>query len=406
MTYDQTTEWMFQQLPMYQNIGKSAYKKDLSNSLSLDRHLNRPHQYFKSIHVAGTNGKGTTCHMLSSVLQTAGYKVGLYTSPHLKDFRERIKINGEMISRDEVVDFIDGHKSFLASHKLSFFEMTVGMAFEVFKKHQVDFAIIETGLGGRLDSTNIITPILSIITSIDLDHMDLLGNTLEKIALEKAGIIKPNIPIVINERRNKLRRVFEQKAENLNSPIYFAYSESEYQDKLFNKKSTEDQNQKLVRHALTVLEEKQIISITKIEIEKGLKDYKSIARFLGRYQIISTKPKIILDIAHNKAGLRKLIQKISYENYKQLHIVFGSVKDKDVNKSIELMPRKSSYYLCAANSPRSMDVQELAKRFGKHNLNTSIYKSSTEAFNAAIRNATENDLILVTGSNFIVSEII
>ncbi|KQC34523.1 tetrahydrofolate synthase [Nonlabens sp. YIK11] len=407
MTYEQTTEWMFKQLPMYQQVGKSAYKKDLSNSIALDEYLDHPHQYYKTIHVAGTNGKGTTCHMISAVLQAAGYKVGLYTSPHLKDFRERIKINGEMISQQEVIQFIGDHKTYLESNSLSFFEMTVGMAFEAFRKHQVDYAVIETGLGGRLDSTNIITPILSIITSIDLDHTDLLGDTLEKIAFEKSGIIKKNVPVVINEKRSHLRQFFQDRANEVGADLYFAYSESEYSNDIFNHITTEEQNRDLVKKALSVLKGKYKINLNPNQVSEGLKNYRELTNFMGRYQTISTNPKVIADVAHNPSGLKMLIEKVEKESYRKLHIVFGAVEGKRLDESLIVLPQDAEYYLCSPSISRAVPVTKLEKQFTtRRELKNNAYDSVELALKGALSNTDEDDLILVTGSTFVVSEII
>ncbi|PRP68433.1 tetrahydrofolate synthase [Nonlabens agnitus] len=406
MTYEQTTEWMFKQLPMYQQVGKSAYKKDLSNSIALDEYLDHPHQYYKTIHVAGTNGKGTTCHMISAVLQAAGYKVGLYTSPHLKDFRERIKINGEMISQQEVIQFIGDHKTYLESNSLSFFEMTVGMAFEAFRKHQVDYAVIETGLGGRLDSTNIITPILSIITSIDLDHTDLLGDTLEKIAFEKSGIIKKNVAVVINEKRSHLRQFFQERANEVGADLYFAYSESKYSSDIFNHTTTEEQNRDLVKKALDVLIDKYEIDLGPNQVSEGLKNYRGLTNFMGRYQIISTNPKVIADVAHNPSGLKMLIEKVEKESYRKLHIVFGAVEGKRLDESLIVLPRDADYYLCSPSISRAVPVTILEKEFTKHELKNNAYDSVELALEGALSHTDEDDLVLVTGSTFVVSEII
>ena len=324
MNYDETVSWMFQQLPMYQNKGKSAFKKDLTNTLALSHHLDNPHKQFKSIHVAGTNGKGSTSHMLASVLQKAGYRVGLYTSPHLKDFRERIRINGEVVSKQFVIGFIKRNKAFLESHQLSFFEMTVGMAFGYFAKQKVDVAIIEVGLGGRLDSTNIITPELSIITNIGLDHTQFLGDTLQKIAEEKAGIIKPNVPVVVSETQPETKSIFQVKAKSSNSEIFFA-------DKLIQKGLKSDlkglyqiHNIKAVMQAVNILSYSKF-KISKTELKKGLLNVINNTGLKGRWQILGHKPKTICDTAHNREGLTYVMQQLKEEEYERLHIVFGAV---------------------------------------------------------------------------------
>lgn len=391
---------------MYQNQGVSAYKKDLTNSLNLDKYLNNPHHSYKTIHVAGTNGKGTTCHMLASVLQTAGYKVGLYTSPHLKDFRERIKINGEMIPQQEVIEFVKSHKHFLEAHSLSFFEMTVGMAFQSFKEHQVDIAIIETGLGGRLDSTNIITPIISVITSIDLDHTDLLGDTVEQIAMEKAGIIKQNIPVVINEYRPKLRGLFKSVALQNNASLFFAYSKNDYKSSQWNKIETEEQNKSLVAKVFEVLNLQSTITVDSETLNAGLKNYQENTKFLGRYQIINNVPKVIADVAHNPAGLKKLMDHVAKEKFERLHIVFGAVQRSDIKISINLLPESAIYYLCEPSNRRKLPVKDLAMFFKGNNNIYSSYTTPQTAYLAALKAAHCKDLILITGSNFTVAEII
>lgn len=405
-SYIETLEWLFNQLPMYQNQGISAYKKDLNNSLNLDKYLNHPHHNYKSIHVAGTNGKGTTCHMLASVLQTAGYKVGLYTSPHLKDFRERIKINGEMISQEEVVDFVETHKHYLEINALSFFEMTVGMAFQSFKEHQIDIAIIETGLGGRLDSTNIITPIISVITSIDLDHTDLLGDTIEKIAIEKAGIIKNQVPVVINEHRDSIRKLFQNVATYNNASLFFAYSEKDYNSNHWNKIETEEQNKSLVAKVFEVLNQQNTFAINSETLIAGLYNYQEKTKFLGRYQIINDAPKVIIDVAHNPAGIEKLMDRIAGEKFKRLHIVFGAVQRSDITISIDLLPDSAIYYLCEPSNKRRLPVKDLAMLFKQNNKVFNSCAAPQTAYLAALKNADKDDLILITGSNFTVAEII
>jgi len=405
MNFDETVGWMFQQLPMYQNKGKSAFKKDLTNTLALSHHLDNPHKQFKSIHVAGTNGKGSTSHMLASVLQEAGYRVGLYTSPHLKDFRERIRINGEVVSKEFVIDFIKRNKPFLESHQLSFFEMTVGMAFDYFAKQKVDVAIIEVGLGGRLDSTNIITPELSIITNIGLDHTQFLGDTLEKIAEEKAGIIKPNIPVVIGETQPQTETVFVEKAKAMQSNIYFA-------DNLIKEKLNSDlkgsyqiHNIKTVILAINILNNKEF-QVSKVEIQKGLLEVVKNTGLKGRWQILDYKPKIICDTAHNKDGLTYVMSQLKEEEYEQLHIVFGVVSDKDLSSILPLLPKSAKYYLCQPNVQRGLDAEVLKIHFLEYGLKGTVFKNVEDALNIAKSEANENDIIFVGGSTFVVAEII
>jgi len=405
MNYQDTVSWMFQQLPMYQNKGKSAFKKDLSNTLKLSKHLKAPQEDFKSIHVGGTNGKGSTSHMLASVLHEAGYNVGLYTSPHLKDFRERIRINGNVISKQFVIGFIKRNRSFFKSNNLSFFEMTVGMAFDYFAKQKVDIAVVEVGLGGRLDSTNIIIPELSVITNIGYDHMQMLGDTLEKIASEKAGIIKANIPVVVGETQPKTKVVFEQKAKSTNSEIYFA-------DQLINdvlesdlKGSYQIHNIKTVIQSVKVLQE-SAFKISNSELKKGLLNVTKNTGLQGRWQILGTEPKVICDTAHNKEGLTYVIEQLASQNFDNLHIVFGVVNDKDLNSIIPLLPKKAIYYFCKPNVQRGMDAKELKSFFAKNKLVGESYNSVNEAYNSAKKSAKKDDLIYIGGSTFVVAEII
>ncbi len=390
---------------MYQKVGASAYKKDLTNSLQLDDYLNHPHKAYDTIHVAGTNGKGTTCHTIASILQEAGYNVGLYTSPHLKDFRERIKINGEMITKDEVTSFVSHHRRYLEDHKLSFFEMTVGMAFEIFKERKIDIAVIETGLGGRLDSTNIITPVLSVITSIDKDHTDLLGNTLSKIAVEKAGIIKNGVPVLINQHRPRLRRQFQEIANSRDSELTF-YNNPE---KIKQQKQIVDvqkHNERLGRQALEMLRKQMKYSISDNQIEQGILNTVENTGLQGRYQTIGKQPKILADVAHNPAGIHSLFTKIKEEDYENLHVVFGAVKGKSLNNVLNYLPNDASYYLCEPDSHRRLPVHELSTKFNEFDLRTTLHKTVTEALAAAKKQAGSKDLIVVTGSTFVVAEIL
>ncbi len=386
---------------MYQNIGAAAYKKDLSNILKLDQHLGQPHFSFPTIHVAGTNGKGTTCHMIAAVLQSAGYKVGLYTSPHLKDFRERIKINGDVISRQEVIDFINDHKDFFVKNQLSFFEMTVGMAFQIFKQREVDIAVIEVGLGGRLDSTNIINPILSIITSIDLDHTDILGDTVEKIAVEKGGIIKQEVPVIINEYRDNLRSLFQKIAQNKNAHLYFAFAKTDSQTH-----EPEQQNATVTKLAIKRLNEASKFKVTHDQIALGLKNYKQITNLVGRYQVISKAPKTIADVAHNPAGIKALIKRINAEDFDTLHVVFGAVKDKSISQVLQELPTDADYYLCPLINSRGLPIEVLEDQFRLKKLNYNTFASAGNALQQARKQATLKDLILITGSTFLISEII
>ena len=405
MTYQDTLDWMFAQLPMYQKQGKTAFKKDLTNTLKLAEHLNFPHKNFKSIHVAGTNGKGSTSHMLASVLQEAGYKVGLYTSPHLKDFRERIRINGQVVSKQYVIGFIKRNKAFFDVNQLSFFEMTVGMAFDYFSKQKVDIAVVEVGLGGRLDSTNIIIPEVSVITNIGLDHTQFLGTTLEEIAFEKAGIIKPNIPVVIGETQKETLPVFKEIAKKNNSKISFADKNiSEvYQSDLLG--DYQVKNIKTVIQAIKELQKKGF-KITLKHLQSGLLNVVKNTGLLGRWQILNENPKVVCDTGHNKDGLTYVMKQLKKEVYKSLHIVFGVVNDKDLSSIIDLLPKTATYYFCKPNIPRGLDAIELKRCFNDHGLKGDTYSSVNEAYKTALENSKTTDLVFIGGSTFVVAEII
>ncbi|WP_299097702.1 folylpolyglutamate synthase/dihydrofolate synthase family protein [uncultured Winogradskyella sp.] len=390
---------------MYQNKGKSAFKKDLSNTIKLSVHLNHPEQQFKSIHVGGTNGKGSTSHMLASILQEAGYKVGLYTSPHLKDFRERIKINGQVVSKQFVIGFVKRNKTFLESNNLSFFEMTVGMAFDYFAKQKVDIAIIEVGLGGRLDSTNIITPELSVITNIGFDHVQFLGDTLEKIAGEKAGIIKQNIPVVIGQTQDETKEVFSSKAKSTNSEIYFADQLVEEVLESDLKGSYQEHNKKTVIQSVTVLRQLGY-DISNSNLKKGLLNVVKNSGLQGRWQVLQQQPKIVCDTAHNKEGLSYTMQQLQAESYNKLHIVFGVVSDKDLDGIISLLPKQASYYFCKPNVQRGQDEELLKEYFLSKGFTGNSYSSVNEALHTAKLNANTDDLIYVGGSTFVVAEVL
>lgn len=405
MNYKETTNWMFSQLPMYQNKGKSAYKSDLSNTLKLANYLNHPESKFKSIHVAGTNGKGSTSHMIASVLQESGYKVGLYTSPHLKDYRERIKINGAVISEAAVVAFIQEHKPFFEANQLSFFEMTVGMAFDYFAKEAVDIAVIEVGLGGRLDSTNIITPEVSVITNIGMDHTQFLGNTLALIAREKGGVIKASTPVVIGQTQQETTVVFNELAAENNAPIYYADQLEGPNYKSDLKGSYQKHNIKTAIQALYQLRAKGY-TINETQIEVGLLKVVNNTGLLGRWQVLQESPKVICDTAHNKEGLGYTLAQLQDEHYKNLHMVLGFVNDKKLDALIELFPQNASYYFCKPDILRGLDATELQHKFKVKNYRGNTYSSVSEALNKALNNATSDDLIYVGGSTFVVAEII
>ena len=405
MTYAQTLDWMFSQLPMYQKVGSSAYEKDLTNTIAFTKHLNHPEVKFKSIHIGGTNGKGSTSSMIASVLQEAGYKVGLYTSPHLKDYRERIKINGEMISEEYVVSFIEENKPFLENHHLSFFEMTVGLAFQYFADQKVDVALIEVGLGGRLDSTNIITPLASVITNIGFDHMAILGNTLEEIAFEKAGIIKTNVPVIIGQYTEETKPVFIKKAEEVNATIWFAqdiHQLPEYASDL--KGNYQVHNKRTVVTALNVL--KQHFVIHQEHIQKGLMNVVKNTGLLGRWQVLGQSPLIVADTAHNKHGLDEVLPQIQEQSYSTLHFVLGVVNDKDLDQMLPLLPKQAVYYIAKPDVPRGLEVEMLAQKMQEFGFEHSSYSSVPEAFEAAKFKATAQDMIYVGGSTFVVAEIV
>lgn len=406
MTYPETLDWMFSQLPMYQKQGASAYKEDLTNTILLANHLHNPEKEIKTIHVAGTNGKGSTSHFLASILQEAGYKTGLYTSPHLKDFRERIKIDGKDISEDFVVSFIAQNKSFFEENQLSFFEMTVGLAFDYFRQEKVDIAIIEVGLGGRLDSTNIITPLLSVITNIGMDHVQFLGNTMEKIAFEKAGIIKSKTPVVIGEYTSETKSVFEKKASETQSEIFFASDiiQETYPSVLLG--DYQKQNKKTVLQAIRVLQSQKQFQISEGNIKNGFWNVVKNTGLQGRWQQLKQVPKVICDTAHNKHGLEIVINQVNNQKFDNLHIVLGVVNDKDLDDVLPLFPKNAIYYFCRPDIPRGLDASTLQQKATSFGLNGKVYNSVTEAYKNALENASESDFIYVGGSTFVVAEIL
>lgn len=403
MTYQEAVSWMFQQLPMYQNQGKTAYKKDLSNTIKLSKYLKNPENKFKSIHVGGTNGKGSTSHMIASVLQEAGYKVGLYTSPHLKSFTERIRINGNEIPQEKVLDFIIEHKAFFEENQLSFFEMTVGMAFDYFAKEEVDIAVIEVGLGGRLDSTNIISPELSIITNIGLDHVQILGDTLEKIAIEKAGIIKRNTPVVIGEKQVETAQVFIEKSKQVNADIYFASQEIQeyYATDLLG--AYQKKNVKTVVLALNKLES---FDLNEKHLKNGLLHVRENTGLRGRWDVLQEKPKVICDTAHNKEGLTYVMEQLKKESYNRLHIVLGVVSDKELDAILPLFPKEATYYFSKPDIPRGLSSEILKKVSEKYNLIGEEFSSVLEAYNESLKSSSDDDLIYVGGSTFVVAEVL
>jgi dihydrofolate synthase/folylpolyglutamate synthase len=428
MTYADTLDFLYSKLPMFTRVGAVALKKDIHNTVELCAAIDNPQNKFKSIHVGGTNGKGSTSHMLAAIFQKAGYKTGLYTSPHLKDFRERIRINGKMVPKSFVRDFVKSQKPIIKEIEPSFFEVTVAMAFDFFAKEKVDIAIIEVGLGGRLDSTNIITPELSVITNISLDHTNILGDTLQEIAFEKAGIIKNSIPVIIGEQQAKSSPVFLKSAKTNQAEIIFAESALTI-NKVIKKNNTlkfnifkneelifkdlkidltgtyQLKNIKTVIQSALTLKEKGF-KIPDEAIYKALKNVKKITGLQGRWQTLSKKPLVICDTGHNKAGLTEVLKNIANTPHQKLHIVMGMVKDKDIDGVLALLPQKASYYFCAPALERALTAPELAQKAGKFNLNGQIYKSVKSALKQAKENAKSNDLIFVGGSTFVVAEIL
>ena len=427
MNYSQTMEFLYSQLPAYHRIGKAAYKNDLHNSLAFDDYLGRPHSRYRTIHVAGTNGKGSVSHMIASVLMEAGFKTGLYTSPHLKDFRERIKVNGKMIPKRAVTGFVERHSAFIRSLEPSFFEMTVAMAFDYFADAGIEMAVIEAGLGGRLDSTNIINPVLTVITNIGHDHMDLLGDTLEKVAGEKAGIIKQGVPVVVGETMEETKDVFIRKAEEKDSKIFFAdqnYScvlgDPGYQTgrRIYNVRDKisgisikgetglvgdyQVKNIQTVFQAFRVLRE--VITIDDKIIQQGILKVVTNTGLLGRWQIIARKPLIICDTGHNKEGLEYVVNQLAKIKNNRLHIVLGFVSDKDLSAILPLFPGKATYYFTKASVPRALDEKILMAEAAHWNLKGTSFPDVPSAVKAARANASDSDLIFIGGSTFVVAD--
>ena len=429
MNFQQTLDYLYSKLPMFTRVGASAFKKDLINTIIFCEALDNPQHKFKSIHVAGTNGKGSTSHMLAAILQAQGYKTGLYTSPHLKDFRERIRINGKMIRKTEVVSFVKNQQKLINEIKPSFFEVTVAMAFDHFAQHEVDIAIIEVGLGGRLDSTNIIKPELSVITNISMDHTNMLGNTIEEIAGEKAGIIKKNTPVIIGETQAKSAAVFEQKAAEMNAAIVFADADFEVKAfKIINTKLSLDINQNhqlrfrnllsdltgtyQQKNILTVLKSIEVLNnsksfqVTDESIYLGLKQVKKLTSLQGRWQTLTREPLTICDTGHNEAGIAEVIKNINQTPFEHLHVVFGMVKDKDISKVLSMMPKNATYYFCKPDLERALDAKELQAQASAFQLQGNHYPSVIRAKEAATKFAAKNDLVFIGGSTFVVAEAI
>ncbi len=427
MNYQQSIDYLFRRLPMYSRIGAAAYKEDLTNTIKLCEAIGNPHTKFKSVHIAGTNGKGSVSHMLAAIFQTAGFKTGLYTSPHLKDFRERITINGEFVDENFIVDFVETVQPLIDEIEPSFFEITVAMAFAYFAQRQIDIAIIEVGLGGRLDSTNIITPELSVITNISYDHVNILGDTLEKIAFEKAGIIKNNVPVVIGEYHNETHSVFEKKAAEENAPLSFADKKRFVAEWKFDKTellaevTSTHNNEKnyyhldltgiyQIKNLVTVLESINVLqrkgwNITEAHLQKALRQVKKLTGLHGRWEIIHEHPTIVLDVAHNEDGIKNLTEQIEITDHEELHIVIGMVKDKDVAKILSLLPKHACYYFTKAQIPRAFPEDELAESAAAVGLQGNNYPEVNIALRSALSSAAKKDLIVVCGSVFVVGEV-
>lgn len=425
MNYQETLDFLYEQLPMFQRVGDQAYKKDLSNTLALLESIGNPHHTFQSIHIAGTNGKGSVTHILAAVLQETGLRVACYTSPHYKDFRERIKINGELIPESFIVEFVSKNLQAIQKIQPSFFEITVVMAFAYFAEAGVDVAVIETGMGGRLDSTNVITPLLSIITNISFDHQQFLGDTLAKIAFEKAGIIKPGIPVLIGELQSETHPVFIKRADEDKSDLYYAkdlvtiqdftssFSGSSFklvfEDKILELKTDlgGEYQEKNIRTALAALKLlRDRLSVDAQAIINGLQSVRTQTYFLGRSMRLSEKPLVVLESAHNEAGIKELTKMMGKTAYNKLHFVYGTVADKDLSKVFPLLPVDASYYFCQANIPRAMDSNILTEKARQYGLQGDNYPTVELAYRAALKQASPDDMILVSGSIFVVAEVL
>lgn len=427
MTYTETIEYLFSRLPMFSKTGASALKKDLVNTNKIIAFLGDPHKKFRSIHIAGTNGKGSCSHMLAAVLQACGYKTGLYTSPHLKDFRERIKINGEMIRTDFVTEFTENARELIEEINPSFFELTVGMAFDYFAKERIDIAVIETGLGGRLDSTNVILPELSVITNIGMDHINILGNTLPLIATEKGGIIKKHVPVVIGESSDETDEVFIDIAAERHAPIVFAdkrYYASDWRHEsgylVTDVVSSHDQSRNTYHLDLPgYYQLKNIVTVTEAihqlrsknydlpeeKVVKALRSVKKTTGLHGRWETIHHHPAIVLDVAHNEDGMRQLVKQIELSDYRRLHIILGMVKDKEIDGLLELLPKDAQYYFTRAQIPRALGEEKLKEKATVAGLSGETYPDVNIALKTALGKALKDDLILVCGSVFVVGEV-
>ena len=424
MTYKETVEYLFNSTPMFQNVGAAGYKEGLDNTIALDNHFNAPHKNFKTIHIGGTNGKGSCSHTIAAILQSAGYKVGLFTSPHLVDFRERIRINGEMIPEQYVIDFVENEKDFFEPLHPSFFELTTALAFKYFAENEVDIAVIEVGLGGRLDCTNIITPILSVITNIGFDHTQFLGYTLEKIASEKAGIIKYNVPVIIGETTPETRIVFAEKAAYTNSAIYWAEENDiiqshhhssgggiDYETDNYGTIHGELGGLYQIKNAATILTAINVliktgININSENIREGFKHVCKLTGLRGRWEKIEENPITICDTGHNVNGLEYIVKQLQQQKYEKLHIVFGMVNDKDIEGVLSIMPKDATYYFCQASVKRALPSQQLKTLAEAHGLKGKTFANVFEAYQSARQNASQNDFIYIGGSSFVVADLI
>ena len=424
MTYQETIDYLFNSTPLFQNVGKDAYKEGLENTLLLDEHFGHPHRQFKTIHVAGTNGKGSCSHTLAAILQSAGYKVGLYTSPHLVDFRERIRINGTPVSEAYVIDFVENHRAFFEPLHPSFFELTTAMAFNYFAEQQVDVSVIEVGLGGRLDCTNIIRPDLCVITNISFDHVQFLGDTLAKIASEKAGIIKEGIPVVIGETTPETKPVFAEKAIQVNAPIHFAEEEqfllessiNEQGKRIYQTKEYADLEGELgglcqIKNTNTLLSAIRILqdigyNINDTHVREGFAHVCSLTGLMGRWQKILETPVAFCDTGHNKAGIQYIVEQLSRQTYRQLHIVMGMVNDKDISGVLAMLPKDAIYYFTKASVSRALNENEVKRLAGEAGLEGNTYPSVKDAFEAAQASAHPDDFIFIGGSTFIVADLL
>ncbi len=400
-SYSQVLRFLFSQLPNYQKQGGTALKLNLLNIESFIKRLKNPHEKIKTIHVAGTNGKGSVSHIIASILQSKGLKVGIYSSPHLVDFRERIKINGEYINQKYILDFVNFHYDFMTSKALSFFEMTVGLAFDYFSNQKVDIAIIEVGMGGRLDATNIIKPEISVITNIGIDHTEFLGNSISKIAKEKAGIIKKGIPVLIGEHNDETAPIFFKKAESLGSKIIFI----EDSINKFKSDLSSLYQQKNINTAINAVKLLPDFKISNIEIESAILEVKKSTRFIGRWDMIAVSPKIFADVTHNTDGFKFMIKQLKEESYNKLHLVLGFVKEKDVKTILKLLPFDANYYLCSPSIDRAMSLSKLSNVAKGLGISYTSHTSVKNALFAAKQSSNPEDLIVVSGSTFVVAEI-